>query len=66
MEHISNSSEDIGEVVFGQPEIRAGATGPDGSVLNRRNEDGWLDDTMGPVLGQRKLTGQWMMCWVPL
>ena len=45
MGHISKSSEDAGEVVFGQPEIRAGATGPDGSVLNRRNEDGWLDDT---------------------
>ena len=45
MEHISKPSEDVGEVVFGQPEERAGATGPDGSVLDRRNEDGWLDDT---------------------
>ena len=45
MEHIIKSSEDVGEVVFGQPEERAGATGPDGSVLNRRREDDWLEDT---------------------
>ena len=45
MEHIINSSEDVGEVVFGQPEEKAGATGPDGSVLNRRKEDEWLEDT---------------------
>ena len=32
MEHISKSMK-VGEVVFGQPEIRAGATGPDGSVV---------------------------------
>ena len=66
MEHIS---EDVGEVVFGQPEERAGATGPDGSVLDRRKEDEWLEDTEpyhGPVLGRRKLTGRLMMCWVPL
>ena len=45
MEHIIKSSEDVGEVVFGQPEEKAGATGPDGSVLNRRKEDEWLEDT---------------------
>ena len=55
MEHISKPSEDVGEVVFGQPEIRAGETGPDGSVLNRRNEDGWLDDTE-PYHGARPRT----------
>ena len=45
MEHLRKSSEDAGEVVFGQPEEKAGATGPDGSVLNRRKEDEWLEDT---------------------
>ena len=45
MEHIAKPSEDVGEVVFGQPEERAGATGPDGSVLDRRKEDEWLEDT---------------------
>ena len=45
MEHISKPSEDVGEVVFGQPEERAGATEPDGSVLDRRKEDEWLEDT---------------------
>ena len=35
----------MGEVVFGQPEERAGATEPDGSVLDRRKEDEWLEDT---------------------
>ena len=55
MEHISKPSEDVGEVVFGQPEERAGATGPDGSVLDRRNEDGWLDDAE-PYHGARPRT----------
>ena len=45
MEHLSKPSEDVSEVIFGQPEERAGATGPYGSVLDRHNEDGWLDDT---------------------
>ena len=45
MEHISKPSEDVGEVVFGQPEERAGATEPDGSVLDRRRKDEWLKDT---------------------
>ena len=35
----------MGEVVFGQPEERAGATEPNGSVLNRRKEEEWLEDT---------------------
>ena len=52
MEHIIKSSEDVGEVVFGQPEERAGATGPDGSVLNRRREDDFLEDT-APYHGAR-------------
>ena len=45
MEHLSKPSEDVSEVIFSQPEERAGATGPYGSVLDRRKEDGWLDDT---------------------
>ena len=45
MEHISKPSEAVGEVVFGQPEKRAGATEPDGSVLDRCKEDEWLQDT---------------------
>ena len=45
MDHIIKSSEDVGEVVFGQPEEKAGATGLDGSGLNRRREDDWLEDT---------------------
>ena len=55
MEHIVKSSEDVGEVVFGQPEKKAGATGPDGSVLNRRKEDEWLEDTE-PYQGARPRT----------
>ena len=45
MDHIRKSSEDVGEVVFGQPEEKAGATGPDGSGRNRRREDERLEDT---------------------
>ena len=45
MEHLSKPSEDVSEVIFGQPEERTGATGPYGSVLDRQKEDGWLDDT---------------------
>ena len=55
MEHLSKPSEDVSEVIFGQPEERAGATGPYGSVLDRRNEDGWLDDTE-PYHGARPRT----------
>ena len=55
MEHLSKTSEDVSEVIFGQPEERAGATGPYGSVLDRRNEDGWLDDTE-PYHGARPRT----------
>ena len=55
MEHLSKPSEDVSEVIFGQPEERAGATGPYGSVLDRRKEDGWLDDTE-PYHGARPRT----------
>ena len=55
MEHISKLSEDVGEVVFGQPEERAEATEPDGSVLDRRKEDEWLEDTE-PYHGARSRT----------
>ena len=50
MEHISKSLEEVDEVVFDQPEERAGATAPDGSVLDRRKKDEWLKD-MGAALG---------------
>ena len=55
MDHIIKSSEDVGEVVFGQPEEKAGATGPDGSGLNQRREDDWLEDTE-PYHGTRPRT----------
>ena len=55
MEHLSKPSEDVSEVIFSQPEERAGATGPYGSVLDRRKEDGWLDDTE-PYQGARPKT----------
>ena len=55
MEHISKPSEDVSEVVFGQPEEKAGATEPDGSVLNRRKEEEWLEDTE-PYHGARPRT----------
>ena len=55
MEHISKTSGDVSEVVFGQPEEKAGATEPDGSVLNRRKEEGWLEDTE-PYHGARPRT----------
>ena len=45
MEHISKTSGDVSEVVFGQTEEKAGATEPDGLVLNRRKEEEWLEDT---------------------
>ena len=55
MEHLSKPSEDVSEVIFGQPEDKAGATGPYGSRLDRKNEDGWLDDTE-PYHGARSRT----------
>ena len=55
MEHISEPSEAVGEVVFGQPEKRAGATELDGSVLDRRKENEWLQDTE-PYHGARPRT----------
>ena len=55
MEHISKTSGDVIEVVFGQPEEKAGATEPDGSVLNRRKEEEWLEDTE-PYHGARPRT----------
>ena len=55
MEHISKRSEDVDEVVFGQPEEKTGATVSDGSVLDRRKEDEWLED-MEPYHGGRPRT----------
>ena len=55
MEHLSKPSEDVSDVIFSQPEERAGATGPYGPVLDRRKEDGWLDDTE-PYQGSRPRT----------
>ena len=55
MDHIIKPSEDVSEVVFGQPEEKAGTTEPDGSVRNRRREDDWLEDTE-PYHGARPKT----------
>ena len=45
MEDMSKTSADLSEVVFDQPEEKAGAMEPDGSILNRRKEEEWLEDT---------------------
>ena len=42
---MSKTSADVSEVVFDQPEERAGAMELDGSVLNRHKEEEWLEDT---------------------
>ena len=55
MEDISKPSEDVSEVAFSQPEEKAGAMDPDGSVLNRRKEEEWLEDTE-PYHGARPWT----------
>ena len=55
MEHLSKPSEDVSEVIFSQPEERAGATGLYRPVLDRRKEDVWLDDTE-PYQGARPRT----------
>ena len=55
MEHLEKPSEDGSEVIFAQPGEGAGATGPYGLVLDRRKEDGWLDDTE-PCHGARPRT----------
>ena len=43
---------DESDVVFDQPEERAGAMEPDGSVPNRRKEEAWLEATE-PYCGAR-------------
>ena len=55
MEHISKTSGDVSEVVFDQLEEKAGAMEPDGSVLDRRKEEEWLEDTE-PYHGARPRT----------
>ena len=54
MEHISKTSGDVIEVVFGQPEEKAGVTEPDGSVLNQRSGPadryGWSESTKRRVV----------------
>ena len=55
MEHMSKTSADVSEVVFDQPEEKAGAMEPDGSVLNRHKEEEWLEDTE-PYHGARPRT----------
>ena len=55
MEHMSKTSADVSEVVFDQPEEKAGAMELDGSVLNRRKEEEWLEDTE-PCHGARPRT----------
>ena len=52
---MSQTLGDESEVVFDQPEERAGAMEPDGSVPNRRKEEEWLEATE-PYLGARPRT----------
>ena len=62
-------SKTLDEVVFDQPEEKAGTMEPDGSVPNRRKEEEWLGPrslTMGPDPEQRNSTGRSMKDWVPL
>ena len=55
MEHMLKMSADVSEVVFDQPEEKAGAMEPDGSILNRHKEEEWLEDTE-PYHGARPST----------
>ena len=52
---MSNMSGDESEVVFDQPGEKAGAMEPDGSVPNRRKEEGWWEATE-PYHGARLRT----------
>ena len=52
---MSKMSGDESEVVFDQPEEKAGAMEPDGSVPNRRKEEGWWEATE-PYHGARHRT----------
>ena len=52
---MSKTSGDISEVVFDQPEEKAGEMEPDGSVQNRRKEEEWLEATE-PYHGARPRT----------
>ena len=52
---MSQTLGDESEVVFDQPEERAGAMEPDGSVPNRRKEEEWLEATE-PYHGARPRT----------
>ena len=42
---MSKTSGDVSDVVFDQPEEKAGTMEPDGSVPNRRKEEEWLEAT---------------------
>ena len=56
MEHLSKPSEDVSEDVSLRPAGgKCWSNGPYGSVLDRRKEDGWLDDTE-PYHGARPRT----------
>ena len=55
MEDILQTLGDESEVVFDQPEEKAGAMEPDGLVLNRRKEEEWSEDTE-PYQGARPST----------
>ena len=52
---MSHTLGDESEVVFDQPEERAGAMEPDGSIPNRRKEEEWLEATE-PYRGARPRT----------
>ena len=49
---MSKTSDEVDEVVFDQPEEKAGTMEPDGSLTNRRKEEEWLGDTE-PYHGSR-------------
>ena len=42
---MSKTSDEVDEVIFDQPEEKAGTMEPDGSVPNRHQEEEWLGDT---------------------
>ena len=54
---MSKTSDVVDEVIFDQPEEKAGSMEPDGSVPNRRQEEEWLGDTE-PYHGARPRTTQ--------
>ena len=54
---MSKMSDEVDEVIFDQPEEKAGTMEADGSVPNRRHEEEWLGDTE-PYHGARPIATQ--------